>query len=134
MADFKSNNILIPEELPLIAMKNTVLFPKVVIPLIVQRPKSVAALEHALAHERLVCFVTQKNTEDNIGRKDVFTVGTIGRVVSVFKLPDGSSKIDVEGLVRTRINDYLNEEPFFKVKAEPFNMILRNNLEEKAFL
>jgi len=134
MVDFKSNNILIPEQLPLIALKNTVLFPKVVIPLIVQRPKSVAALEYALAHERLVCFVTQKNTEDNIGRKDVFTVGTIGRIVSVFKLPDGSSKIDVEGLVRTRITDYLNEESFFTVKTEPFNLMIRNSLEEKAFL
>ena len=134
MADFKANNILIPEQLPLIALKNTVLFPKVVIPLIVQRPKSVVALEDALAHERLVFFVTQKNIEDNIGRKDVFTVGTIGRIVSVFKLPDGSSKIDVEGLVRARITDYLSEEPFFKVKAEPFDLMIRNNLEEKAFL
>ncbi len=134
MSDFKANNILIPDKLPLIALKNTVLFPKVVIPLIVQRPKSVAALEDALAHERLVFFVTQKNIEDNIGRKDIFTTGTIGRIVSVFKLPDGSSKIDVEGLVRARITDFMSEEPFFKVKAEPFNLMLRNNLEEKAFL
>jgi len=134
MADFKANNILISEQLPLIALKNTVLFPKVVIPLIVQRPKSVAALEDAITHERLVFFVTQKNIEDNIGQKDVFTTGTIGRIVSVFKLPDGSSKIDVEGLVRAEITDFVSEEPFFKVKAQPFNMILRNNLEEKAFL
>jgi ATP-dependent Lon protease len=134
MADFKVNNIVIPEQLPLIALKNTVLFPKVVIPLIVQRPKSVAALEDALAHERLVFFVTQKNIEDNIGQKDIFTVGTIGRIVSVFKLPDGSSKIDVEGLVRARITDFSKEEPFFKVKTEPFSLMLRNNLEEKAFL
>lgn len=134
MSEFKANNILIPEQLSLIALKNTVLFPKVVIPLIVQRPKSIAALEDALAHERLVFFVTQKNIEDNISRRDVFTVGTIGRIVSVFKLPDGSSKIDVEGLVRARIADYLSEEPFFKVKAEPFNLMTRNNLEEKAFL
>src|SRR3989344_474021 len=117
MAGFKLNNIVIPEQLPLIALKNTVLFPKVVIPLIVQRPKSVTALEDALAHGRLVFFVTQKNTEDNIGKKDVFMVGTIGRIVSVFKLPDGSSKIDVEGLVRARITDVLSEEPFFSVKA-----------------
>src|SRR3989338_5321238 len=129
MADFKTNNILIPEQLPLIAIKNTVLFPKVVIPLVVQRPKSFAALEDALAHERLVFFVTQKNIEDNIGQKDIFTVGTIGRIISVFKLPDGSSKIDVEGLVRANITDFVSEEPFFKIKAAPFNMILRNNLE-----
>ena len=134
MADFKANNIIIPEQLPLIALKNTVLFPKVVIPLIVQRPKSVAALEDAMAHDKLVFFVTQKNIEDNIGQKDVFDVGTIGRIISVFKLPDGSSKIDVEGLVRADIIGFVSEEPFFKVKARPFNMILRNSLEEKALL
>src|SRR3989344_3235675 len=134
MSDFKLGNIIILEELPLIALKNTVLFPKVVVPLIVQRPKSVGALDYAFAKDRLVLFITQKNTEDNIGRKDVFSIGTIGRIVSVFKLPDGSSKIDVEGLVRARITDYLSEESFFRVKAEPFNLIIRNNLEEKAFL
>lgn len=135
MAQFKLNNILIPEELPLIALKNTVLFPKVVIPLVVQRPKSVSALENAMSRDRLVFFVTQKNIEDNINLNDLFRVGTIGRVVSVFKLPDGSSKVDVEGLVRARISDLKDEEPFFSVKVEPIisqNLPIDNNLEEKA--
>src|SRR3989344_1191898 len=136
MADFKTNNIIIPAELPLIALKNTVLFPKVVIPLIVQRPKSVAALEDALAHERLVFFVTQRNIEDNIGQKDVFMTGTIGRIVSVFKLPDGSSKIDVEGLVRGRIIDFISEEPIFSVKFEPLlpRQDTGENLADKALV
>ena len=95
MAEFKLGNITIPEELPLVALKNTVLFPKVVVPLIVQRPKSVGALDSAMTKDRLVLFITQRNTEDNVDRNDMFTVGTVGRVVSVFKLPDGSSKIDV---------------------------------------
>lgn len=133
---FKLNNILIPEELPLIALKNTVLFPKVVIPLIVQRPKSVSALEYAMAHERLVFFVTQKNIEDNVNFNDLFKVGTIGRVVSVFKLPDGSSKVDVEGLVRARISDFTSEEPFFKVRSVPggYKFLSTDNLEEKALV
>ena len=134
MAQFKLNNILIPEELPLIALKNTVLFPKVVIPLIVQRPKSVGALESAMNQDRLVFFVTQKNIEDNVNMADFFKVGTVGRIVSVFKLPDGSSKVDVEGLVRARISDLLKEDPFFVVKTSP--IVVRNlsteNLEEKA--
>ncbi|MEX2090689.1 MAG: endopeptidase La [Candidatus Paceibacterota bacterium] len=134
MSDFKLGNIIIPEELPLIALKNTVLFPKVVVPLIIQRPKSVGALDYAMTKDRLVLFVTQKNTEDNVGRNDMFTVGTIGRIVSVFKMPDGSSKIDVEGLVRAKITDFTLESPFIKAKTEPFSLILRNNLEEKAFL
>src|SRR3989344_3174599 len=134
MNDFKINNILIPEELPLIALKNTVLFPKTVIPLIVQRPKSVGALEYALANDRLIFFAAQKSVDDNVVRRDIFTTGTIGRVISVFKLPDGSSKVDVEGLVRARISEVIKENPYFKVKTEPFSLVIRNNLEEKALL
>src|SRR3989338_5645433 len=134
MPNFKINNIFIPEELPLIALKNTVLFPKVVIPLIVQRPKSMTALEQAMTNERLVFFVTQKNIEDNVQTPDLFRVGTVGRIVSTFKLPDGSSKVDVEGLVKARISDFSSEEPFFKVKFEPMagKGTSGDDLEERA--
>jgi len=134
LAQFKINNILIPEELPLIALKNTILFPKVVIPLIVQRPKSVGALESAMNRDRLVFFVTQKNIEDNVRMDDLFKIGTIGRIVSVFKLPDGSSKVDVEGLIRARISELSKEDPFFVVKTNPIaaRSLSTENLEEKA--
>ncbi len=133
MAQFKLNNIIIPEELPLIALKNTVLFPKVVIPLIVQRPKSSNALEYAMAHERRVFFVTQKSIEDNVDAADLFKVGTIGRITAIFKLPNGSSKIDVEGLVKAKISEFSGDEPFFKVKFEPVIATQNSeNLEEKA--
>lgn len=134
MADFKVNNILVPEELPLIALKNTVLFPKSVIPLIVQRPKSVAALEQAVLGDRLVFFATQKSTEDDVSIRDIFVTGTVGRVISVFKLPDGSSKVDVQGLTRARITEVTSESPYFRVKASPIPLMIKNNLEEKALL
>jgi ATP-dependent Lon protease len=134
MSEFKINNIIIPEELPVIALKNTVLFPKLVIPIIIQRPKSVAALDFALAHNRLVIFTTQRNSEDDISRNDLYQIGTIGRIVSVFKLPDGSSKIDVEGLTRARITNYIAEDPFIRVTAEPTSLIIRDSLDEKALL
>ena len=121
----------------MIALKNTVLFPKVIIPLVVQRPKSMKALESAMSGNRLVFFVTQKNIEDNVGKEDLFRIGTIGRAVAVFKLPDGSSKIDVEGLVRARISDFTTEEPFFRVTADPLVSRISfsddgGGLEEKA--
>ncbi|MBX4190111.1 endopeptidase La [Candidatus Parcubacteria bacterium] len=134
MSDFKVNNIIIPNELPVIPLKNLVLFPKVVVPIIIQRPKSVGALDDALSRDRLVFFAVQKNPDDDITANDMYQVGTIGRIVSVFKLPDGSSKVDVEGLVRARISEFTAEEPFFKVNAEPFSLIIRDNLEEKALL
>src|SRR3989344_2660886 len=134
MAEYKIKNIIISDELPLIALKNTVLFPKIVTTLIVQRSKSVGALEYALTNDRLVLFVTQKSNEDNISDKELFQVGTIGRVVSVFKLPDGSSRIDVEGLIRAKVSRYISESPFFKVKVEPLPLLLRNTFEEKTLL
>ncbi len=134
MSEFKINNIIIPEELPVIALKNTVLFPKLVIPIIIQRPKSVAALDFALTHNRLVLFTTQKNSEDDISQNDLYKVGTVGRIVSVFKLPDGSSKIDVEGLTRAQITNFVSEDPFFVVNAEPTSLIIRDSLDEKALL
>jgi ATP-dependent Lon protease len=134
MSEFKVNNIIIPDELPVIALKNTVVFPKIVVPIIVQRPKSVGALDFALAHNRLVLFVTQKSSIDDISQEDLYRVGTIGRIVSVFKLPDGSSKIDVEGLVRGRISEFVAEEPFFMGSVEPMSLIVRDSLDEKALL
>ncbi len=136
MANFRVNNIPIPEEIPLIALKNTVLFPRVVIPLIVQRPKSAGALDYAMARDRLVFFVTQKSIDDNVEERDLFTIGTVGRVVSVFKLPDGSSKVDVEGLTRARILNFSEHEPFFKVKIQPIAMKHEEgrSLEEKALM
>jgi ATP-dependent Lon protease len=120
MSELIINNSRVPERLPLVALKNTVLFPKVVIPLIVQRPKSIAAMEAALATPgRLVLFVTQKNVEDEISETDLFSVGTIGRVVSVFRLPDGSAKIDVEGIGRARITSYDGFSPYFQVSVQP---------------
>ncbi len=111
--------ITVRDQLPLVALKNTVLFPKVVIPLIVQRAKSIAAMEAALAADRIVLFVTQKNVEDEIAENDLFSVGTIGRIISVFRLPDGSAKVDVEGIGRARIVQYLGFSPYFSVRVEP---------------
>ncbi|OGN07177.1 MAG: endopeptidase La [Candidatus Yanofskybacteria bacterium RIFCSPHIGHO2_01_FULL_45_42] len=134
MNNFRVENLTIPTELPMIALKNMVLLPKVVIPLTVQRSNSVGALESAIANDRLVFFATQKNIEDDVHRDDIYNVGTIGRIVSVFKLPDGSSKADVEGIVRAKITKVISETPFFKVTTEPYWLRAHNTLEEKALL
>src|SRR4030042_815458 len=119
MSELHHSHITIPRHLPLIALKNTVLFPKVVIPLIVQRPKSIAAMDQALTGDRLALFVTQKNLEDEISENDLFSVGTVGRIISAFRLPDGSAKIDVEGIGRAKITEYAGVTPHLAVAVEP---------------
>ncbi|MEK7582433.1 MAG: LON peptidase substrate-binding domain-containing protein, partial [Patescibacteria group bacterium] len=135
MSSYKVNNLTIPEDLPLIALKNTVLFPKIVMPLIVQRPKSINALDAAMLRNNLIFFATQKNIEDEVNEQDLFRIGTIGRVISVFKLPDGSSKIDVEGIVRADIGKRDDHGQFFNVKASPVTLHAHeDDIEEKVLM
>ena len=127
-------NTIIPERLPLIALKNTVLFPKIVMPLIVQRPKSVKALNEAMLKDQLILFVTQQNIKDEIDHQDLYAVGTIGRVISVFRLPDGSSKIDVEGIARANIESLEEIGDFFKARVQPILLRGRDDMEERVLM
>jgi ATP-dependent Lon protease len=134
MSELRTSASAGSDQLPLIALKNTVLFPKVVIPLIVQRAKSVLAMEAALASDRLVLFVTQKNVEDDIGENDLFSVGTIGRIISVVRLPDGSAKVDVEGIGRARITQYVGFSPYLQVQAQKITPVDSMESPENAAL
>ena len=127
-----SNQEIIPSELPVIPLKNVVLFPRIAIPLLVQRPKSVASLDMAITRDRLALFVAQKNIYDEVGAKDLFEIGTVGRVFDVHRLPDGSSKIDVEGIARVRITGYSQFDPFLSASVTPLFSVLEQNIEVEA--
>lgn len=131
---FSVQNITIKKELPLIPLKNVVLFPRVAIPLLVQRPKSVASLEHALSADRLALFVAQRSIDDEVSEKEIFTVGTVGKIFDVHKLPDGSQKIDVEGIARVKIKKFIQHDPHFKVEVEPLNGATIKDVESQALM
>lgn len=114
------------------ALKNVVLLPRIVIPLVVQRPKSIAALEEALSKDGHLVFVAQKNLKDQSSSADFFEVGAIGRVISATRLTDGSFNINVEGLSRVRIKDFIQDSPFFKVKVEPLAVDYQSNVSNEA--
>lgn len=131
---FTSDNIIIKDELPLIPLKNVVLFPRVAIPLLVQRPKSAGSLDLAMSQDRLVVFVAQKNIYDDVDQKDLFRIGTVGRVFEVHKLPDGSSKVNVEGIAKVRIKEFSQVDPFFKVKIEPVKTVVSRSVGAEALM
>ncbi|MEK7154290.1 MAG: endopeptidase La, partial [Patescibacteria group bacterium] len=132
MSVFNVDNFEIKDELALIPLKNVVLFPRVAIPLLVQRPKSVNGLNFAASQDKLVVFVAQKNIYDDVDQKDLFKVGTVGRIFEIHRLPDGSAKINVEGIARVKIKDILQVEPFFKAKIEPFKTVPARGVEAEA--
>jgi ATP-dependent Lon protease len=109
----------LPETLPVIPVRDIVVFPYMVIPLFISREKSVRALEEALSGDRLVFLVAQKNlSEEDPAAKDLYTVGTVALVMRMLKLPDGKIKILVQGLSKASLKDVLQSKPFLQVKVE----------------
>src|SRR4030043_477303 len=104
----ETENILFshPEILPLLPMRDIVVFPYMILPLFVRREKSVKTLEEALSKDRLIFLVAQKKlSEEDPSPKDLYRVGTVAVVMKMLKLPDGKVKILVQGLSKASIKD-----------------------------
>ncbi len=105
--------------LPLLPLRDIVVFPHMVAPLFVGRPKSVGALSDAMNKDKSVFLATQKKAGiDSPGENDISRVGTIGKVLQLLRLPDGTVKALVEGQTRGRITRFLPEKEFFQVELE----------------
>ena len=107
------------QRLPLIPLRDMVVYPHMVAPLFVGREKSVLALTEAMNSDKLIFLSTQKKANlDNPTENDISTLGTIGKVLQLLKLPDGTVKALVEGKERARIVNFIKKEGFFQVEAE----------------
>jgi ATP-dependent Lon protease len=104
---------------PVLPLRDIVVFPHMIVPLFVGREKSVRALEDVMKDDKQILLVTQKNAaQDDPGPADIYTVGTIGTVLQLLKLPDGTVKVLVEGGQRARIVRFTDNEAFFQAYAE----------------
>src|SRR5579863_6780856 len=105
---------------PVLPLRDIVVFPHMIVPLFVGREKSVRALEDVMKDDKQILLVTQKNAaQDDPTTADIYSVGTIGTVLQLLKLPDGTVKALVEGGARARIARYAENESFFQAYAEP---------------
>ncbi len=108
-----------PEQLPLLAVRDKVIFPHMVLPLFVGRPASLAAVKQSMEESRLIFLAAQKTlSEEEPSKEDIYRTGTVAMIMRSVKLNDGRVKILVQGLAKARIEEYLREEPFFEVKIE----------------
>ncbi len=109
----------IPEELPLLPVRDIVIFPYMILPLFVGRESSINAVNEALASDRMILLVAQKDAGNNEPKpEDLYNVGTVVMVIRMLKLPDGRVKILVQGLSKAKIISYVADKPFYKVKVE----------------
>ena len=104
------------ETLPMVPLRDVVIFPYMMMPFVIGRSSSVRALEYALAHDRRVFLAAQHDaTTDNPGAPDIYTVGTVSNILQSLKLPDGNIKVLVEGIDRGRTMECRDEDGFYKV-------------------
>ena len=113
------DELIIPSELPLLPIRDVVIFPFMIMPLFVGWDSSVKAVDEALSGDRLIFLATQKNVaEENPGADDIYSVGTISMIMRMLKLPDGRVKILVQGLAKGKIRRYCQTQPMFRVEIE----------------
>ncbi|MBU4445608.1 endopeptidase La [bacterium] len=116
----KDNSILepvagVPEILPIMALRNTVLFPQQVIPIYVGRERSLKLIEDLPETKRRIVVVAQKDGSVELpDKEDLYEWGTIAQVLKIFNMPDGSKSAIVQGIERARIQSYIQQEPYFK--------------------
>jgi ATP-dependent Lon protease len=115
------NNQAFPEELPILPLRNNVLFPGVVIPITVGRDKSIKLIQDSNKGNKIIGVVSQKNQEqESPNFNDLHTVGTVAQIIRLLKMPDGSSTVIIQGKRRFEIETPLQTEPYMKAKVKVF--------------
>jgi ATP-dependent Lon protease len=135
--DEEDHQDIVPDILPLMPVRDVVIFTDMLLPLFVGRKKSIRAVEEALTKDGYLLLATQKdpNVEDP-GAEDIYTVGTVGRILRMLKLPDGRAKTLVQGVSKVKIKRYVRKRGFYRVKIEALEEVPLEelNIEVEALM
>ena len=114
------DNIEIPESLPILSLRNTVLFPGVVLPISIGRPRSIQLIKEAYRTDKIVGTVAQKDPDlENPGFNDLHSVGTVGQIVKLLEMPDGSTTAIIQGRKRMVLQELVSDDPYFVARIKP---------------
>src|SRR5437773_1179072 len=120
---------------PLLPLRDIIVFPHMVVPLFVGRQKSIRALEEAMNKQKFILLAAQKDAKTNDPTEDdIYRVGTLGTVVQLLRLPDGTVKVLVEGKKRARVTRYLSNAEYFLVEAEAIEEVCTKSTEVEALI
>ncbi|MCC5928745.1 MAG: endopeptidase La [Cyclobacteriaceae bacterium] len=127
----------IPEELPILPLRNTVLFPGVVIPITVGRQKSIRLVKKSYRGDRIIGVVAQKTMKSNEpGIEDLYQTGTVARIIKMLVLPDGNTTIIIQGKQRFNIREYVKDDPYITARVDFIDEQFpdKNKRETKALI
>lgn len=121
--------------IPVLPLRDIVVYPNVIIPLFVGRPKSIRVLTIAMDAGKQIFLVAQrKSNQDNPGAEDLYRSGTLANILQLMKLPDGTVKVLVEGLQRARIKEFIDTEDVLLTMVEPFKDVWRQTSELESLI
>src|SRR5512139_864604 len=112
----------VPDSIPVLSLRNTVLFPGVVLPISIGRPKSIQLIKDAYRNDKIVGTVAQIDPDiENPGYQDLHSIGTIGQIVKLLEMPDGSTTAIIQGRKRMVLYELVSDDPYFiaKVRTMP---------------
>jgi len=136
-AELSEPQINIPNELPVLPLRDIVIYPFMIVPLFVSRDRSVRAVDEALTDNRLILLVSQKDLDKEEPRdEDLYRIGTVAVIMRMLKLPDGRIRILVQGLTRAEVKSVRNAGDFLKARINviPEPQTLQNSLEVEALI
>ncbi len=117
------NQEKIPKKLPILPLKNTVLFPGVVIPITVGRDKSIKLIQDANKGDKIIGVISQTNSEvENPEQKDLFKIGTVARIIKIFRMPDGNTTVIIQGKKRFKLLELVQKEPYLEATIEAYEI------------
>ncbi len=129
------DNTLINQALPVLPLRDIVVFPHMIVPLFVGRDKSIRALEEAMEGEKSILLAAQKDARtDDPGPEDVYDMGTLSTVLQMLKLPDGTVKVLVEGQKRVKISSYIETEEYFAADYVEVDFVCARDPELEAII
>jgi ATP-dependent Lon protease len=134
--DLPEDQLKIPKELPVLPLRDIVVYPFIIVPLSVSRDRSIKAVDRALSDNRMILLVAQKDSQiEEPGEEDVFTVGTVGVIMRMLKLPDGRIRVLVQGVCRARVEGFTRQAPYMQAKiARIPDTLGEATLEQEALL
>lgn len=122
-------------QLPMLPLRDLIIFPHMMMPLFVGREKSINALEEAMSKQTDIVLAAQKDAKtNNPEAKDIYSVGTVGTIIQLLRLPDGTVKVLVEGKRRVRIKSFVNNDAFFLVDTIDIGEEIENKAEASALV
>ncbi len=129
------HSVTVPAELPILPLRGLVIYPQTTIPLTVGQPRSVKLVDDAVGGDRLIGLVASRDPElETPGPEDIYDYGTLAQIHRLFRAPDGTIRLLVQGMARIKVEEYTATEPYLRARVTPAPEVVESSIEVEALM